>query len=410
MVDHPAQGTHQPDTIWNKNFMFILLANFFVVHSYLMLSPTFPIYIEDLGFAQDIIGIVAGMFTVTAILSRPFVGHRLDTSDRRNLYLTGQAISVVSIVLYYLFSNIYVLILIRLIHGIGIGITTSAANTIATDFIPKNRMGEGVGYFSLSVVFAMAISPAVGLALLEYGGYAALFYASALLGAVGFLFGYLVRYSPERKRALLSKAEARPKLEWRNMFEKTAIRPAVTMFMCGLSFNAISFFLALYAESRQVGNIGLYFTVYAVALFVSRPMAGKFGDRYGYTHVIIPGIVLTAASLVLLYFADALWIFLISAAIYGIGYGAAQSNLQAMSVARCEPNRRGAAVSTFYTGLDLCIIVGSTTGGFMAKHFGYDVMYLLTAIPVLLSIAVFLLLGRMDRRFLHETAKGEPAA
>ena len=406
MVDHPASAL-QPATIWNRNFFFILLANFFVVLGYLMLSPTFPMYVGHLGFAQDIIGVVAGLFTVTAILSRPFVGHRLDTSDRRKLYLTGQSISITCTVLYYLTGSLPLLILIRLVHGIGIGITTSSANTIVTDFIPPQRMGEGVGYFSLSVVFAMAAAPAVGLFLLDVGGFAALFYASAAIGATGFLCGALVRYSPELKRALRSRAAEKAKLDWRNLFERTAVRPAVTVFLAGLSFNVISFFLALYAESRHVGGIGLFFTVYAAALFVSRPLAGRLSDRHGFAPVILPGIALAAVSLVLIYFADKLWMFLIAGAIYGVGYGAAQSSLQAMAVSRCEPSRRGAAVSTFYTGLDLCIIVGSSLGGFLARHFGYDVMYLLITIPVLLSLAVFVLMGRLEKRVGPETAKGE---
>jgi MFS family permease len=396
------------EKIWNRNFVSIFFAYFGIIISYMTLLPTFPIYVRDLGFTQDIVGFLTGVFTVTAILSRPVLGRKLDTSDRKMIYVAGAFISFIAIGSYYFIENMYLLMVMRLIHGIGIGITTSAANTIATDFIPKHRMGEGVGYFSFCTVIGMAMAPALGIYLVEHFGFAAVFFTSASAALMGVALGLLLRYSPEQKDAFRQMAAANlaNKMTWSNMFERNALRPAITVLFAGASYNAVSSFLALYAESKGVANIGLYFTVYACALVFSRTFGGKVADRRGASIVIVPGLFVSALSVFLLYLANTLAQFLMIAVVFGLGFGLAQTALQTMAVTSVPASRRGAAVSTHFTGLDLSILLGSSMAGMFSRHFGYETMMLLLTFPMLFSLFMFFALGKWIR---PRTASAGPA-
>ncbi|WP_019636463.1 MFS transporter [Paenibacillus fonticola] len=379
-----------PSRIWNANFIFIMLANCFVVNSYLSMTPIFPIYLEQLGYAQDIAGIVTGIFVVTAMISRPFAGKVLDSGHRRDTYLAGQLISIAAILLYAFASSALMLSLLRLLHGIGIGIVTTAANTIAVDFIPKNRITEGIGYFGLGTVASMAIAPSLGLYLIDKWDFNVMFFTAAGMCAIGSLLALLVRY--EKRTDDIRVVEALK--GGIHLIERAAVKPAVVGCFSGMTFGVTSGFIAVYGLERRVEHIGLFFTVFALVLVMSRPAAGRLADRKGFGYAIIPGIIFQMLSMVLLFFADSLLMFLMSAFVLGIGSGATQSTLNSMAVHKVPPQRRGAAISTFYLGLDLAAGLGPMLGGIAASYVGYSMMYLLTVVPLTIALLLFIMAGR----------------
>ena len=387
--------------IWNRNFILIMLANFCAVQSYLLLLPTYPLYLQELGYSKSVIGLLAGIFTLTSIMLRPFVGQKLNSGNRKAIYFAGQLITVVAVCFYPAIHAFGWLLMLRLLHGVGISITTTSANTIVTEFIPQDRMGEGLGYFSLSAVLSMAIAPGMGLFIVDQGGFGMLFASAVGLSLLSALFGLGVRYGRRRQDSLSLAARKAAK---GGLLEKSAIRPAFVMFLTGISFQVISAFLALYAAERGVGQIGLFFTIYAFSLFLARPITGKITDRVGFHAAVLPGTILISGSMLLLWQADKLWMFLVAAILFGFGYGSVQNALQAMAVLSSPGNRKGSAVSTFYIGLDLCILVGTSAGGFVAEAVGYSSMYLLTTIPVMLGL-IFYILTDPRRRTRSAAAK-----
>jgi MFS family permease len=402
MMRELEHATGEPQKIWNSNFIFIMLANCFVVNSYLSMTPIFPIYVEQFGYGRDIVGIVTGMFIVTAMISRPFAGKILDTGHRKNTYLVGQLISIVAIILYTFAHTALLLSLLRLLHGIGIGIVTTAANTIAIDFIPKRRISEGIGYFGLGTVLSMAVAPSLGLYLINHWDFNVMFYTSAGMCAIGSLLALLVRYERRTDRSVLEALKGKI-----NLLEHAAIKPAVVGCFSGISFGVTSGYVAIYGMQRQVEHIGLFFTVFAVCLVISRSVAGPLADRRGFGHAIIPGTILQMLSMILLFFADTLLMFLIAAAILGIGSGATQSTLNSMAVHSVSPQRRGAAVSTFYLGLDLAAGLGPMLGGITASYVGYSMMYLLTVIPIFIALMIFIFVGHKSAEEKGAHANGQ---
>src|SRR5690625_3536174 len=112
--------------------------------SFQILMPTLPIFVQQQGYKEALIGVVVGVLTVTTILLRPFTGKAMDKWNRKGLLLIGMGIITVTIFSYQFSLSIETLIIFRLIHGIGWGIVTTATGTIAADVIPKSRLGEGI--------------------------------------------------------------------------------------------------------------------------------------------------------------------------------------------------------------------------------------------------------------------------
>ncbi len=359
--------------LWTKDFILITLANLFIFLGFQMLMPVLPVYATKLGGTEAWAGLVIGIFTISTVIMRPFAGRLLDQKGRRGVYLSGLLLFMVCVLAYNWAPTVLVLLIIRFIHGFGWGASSTASSTIVTDIIPKPRLGEGMGYFGLTSTLAMAIAPALGLALMSRFGFSSVFYISAFSVIIAFLVATPIKFhKPDPSSSSNRKGAGST-----SIFEKRAFLPAAIIFFVTMTYGSIVSFIALYAADKKIENIGLFFTVYALSLLISRPYFGKLSDRKGYSAAVLPGIIAVLITMLLLYFANSLSVFLVAGFIYGIGFGATQPVLQAMAVRNVPPERRGASNATFFVGFDLGIGVGSILWGIIAELVGYQTIYLL---------------------------------
>lgn len=381
-------GQYFPETskpkLWTRNYLFTLLANQFVFLSFHMLLPTLPLYVQHLNATEDIVGLVMGVSTLTALGIRPYAGQAVDTKGRKSIFLIGMSIIICAIFSYSLLLTIPFILTLRLIHGLGWGFSTTAVSTIVIDFVPKSRLAEGMGYYGLANVISMALSPAFGLFIVHAWGFYTLFYISTLLAALGAVFGSLIKYP---QICIYERKHTEPKPAF---FEKTAYLPAMMILLVSITYAAISTFISLFAATFKIQNIGLFFTFYAISSLLTRPVLGKISDKKGFGYTIIPGIILSIIALIILYFAQNIVHFLIAAICYGIGFGALLPTLQALAVSKVSAERRGAATSTFLSGIDIGSAFGMIVCGYIAKAAGYSSMYLFVVIPLVLALLLYL--------------------
>ncbi|MBU9723020.1 MULTISPECIES: MFS transporter [Bacillaceae] len=370
--------------LFNRNFVLILIVNFCSSISFQILTPTLPIYVEQhLGQPERAIGIVVGILTLTTILVRPFTGKAIDIWNRRNLCVAGMMICSVSIFLYQFPQQMSALIMLRLLHGIGWAMITTATVTIASITIPKERLGEGMGYYGLSTVFSIALAPALGLYIVDLWGFTELFIITSTLVFIGAVLGGTIKlhHTPLKTKINLPHMV-------NGLLEKTALKPSLVNFCISLTFSAIITFIAIYALQNQIENIGIFFTTFAITLLVIRPISGKWIDLKGFRVVMIPGLISIAIGIILLFFAQSLAFFIVAAVFYGLGYGSMHPSLQAMVVARSLPERRGAANSTLLLSSDFGFGIGAILWGLVADFTGYRIMYLLLLIPVFVAFTI----------------------
>ena len=136
------QDDHQ-DKIFTKDFAFIWLANFFIFLGFQMTLPTLPIFVKELGGSDQLVGLIVGIFTFSALLFRPYAGHALETKGRGRVYLFGLLLFIISVGTFGFMTSMVMLFVMRIIQGVGWGFSTTASGTIATDLIPPKRRGEG---------------------------------------------------------------------------------------------------------------------------------------------------------------------------------------------------------------------------------------------------------------------------
>ena len=370
------------EKIWSKDFVLILMSNFFIFLGFQMTLPTIPLFVEKLGGNDQLIGIVVGIFTFSALLLRPYAGHMLETKGRRFVYLTGLAIFVLSVGSFGFVNSLIFLFVFRIVQGFGWGFSTTASGTIATDLIPAKRRGEGMGYFGLSGNIALAFGPTLGLALAGVISFKLLFLICALLGLTALVLSSRINYKQAEKQSV-------PLKRW-DIYEKSALRPSFLLFFITVTFGGIASFLPIYSAQKGISGIHWYFLLFAIALMISRTFAGRLYDQRGHQAVFLPGAVLILAAMFLLAWLPNSMIMYIAAILYGLGFGSVQPALQAWSVKEAPANRRGMANATFFSFFDLGVGIGAMVFGQIAHLFGYSSIYMTAAGSVGISILLYI--------------------
>ncbi|MCG5029588.1 MFS transporter, partial [[Ruminococcus] torques] len=77
-------------------------------------------------------------------------GRIIDSISRKRMLFIGLIFFTLTTFLYFVNYGITFLLINRLIHGIALGMASTATGTIVAQIIPVTRRGEGIGYYSMS--------------------------------------------------------------------------------------------------------------------------------------------------------------------------------------------------------------------------------------------------------------------
>ena len=420
--------------IFTRDFVIIMAINLLFFFSFQMTSLGLPVYVDSLGASSQIVGLVGTIMVITATVVRIFSGWMLDRFGRKTILVIGGICTLASVIAYAVFPVVAIIMAIRMLHGVGWGMTSTTTSTIAADIVPKHRFAEGLGYFAMTNAISGALAPALALELVQgYGAAEMLVVAGVLVlialglaiiqkGGVGastaksaaqedsHASGEEAATAEQRmQEASETSAEARmpevqaelveeqapedpaePK-EYRGLeklFDRRALLPGILVAFVNAGYTAITTFLVLFAMQRGIDGASLFFVTYAVVTFVIRPMAGRLVDRIGYRLPCIVSSAFTVLTLVIIGFSTDTWMIVAAGVCSGLGVGTAMSTCHTMAVGRVEPHRRGVATSTYFTIFDIGVAAGSLFGGIAADAMGYSAMFLVMALFPLASFIV----------------------
>lgn len=390
-MKQPTEGRAiHKEKIWTRDFTLIVFANFFVFLCFQMALPTIPLYINHLGGNDQLIGIVVGVFTFSALLIRPYAGQALESRGRRFVFLTGLIIFTFSTGTFGFVSSMFFIFLLRFIQGIGWGLSTTASGTIATDLIPANRRGEGMGYYGLAGNLALAFGPTLGLTLAGVISFERLFLICSLLSVIALSLAIPIRYKQVEPKASSIK-------RW-DFYEKTALPPSLLMFFITIPFGGITSFLPIYSAQKGIDGLEWYFLLYAAALMLTRLYAGRLYDAKGHQAVFFPGAFLIIGSMLLLAWLPNSFIMYTAAVLFGLGFGTVQPALQAWAVRDAINRRKGMANATFFSFFDLGVGIGAICFGQIAYYFNYSAIYIVAAISIFGAIFLYLYFLKREKQ------------
>jgi MFS family permease len=373
----------QAAPLFTLNFAIICMANLTLYMVFYGMNPTLPIYIEQFGGTTRIAGLALTSLTLAAIIARPVTGWCIDKYGRRLVLIIGLLLFLLPSLVFIRMIPVLWLILFRFIQGLGWGVGHTAVTNVALDIVPPQRMGEGLGYFTLFTSIAMALSPPIALWLIGQYSFQLLFIVSSLVIICTLIVTLFIRYP---------KIEKPPAGDKPVILEKSALLPSLAIFLVMFPYSAVVSFLALYTLDLGLQTAGYFFTAMAFTTMVARPLSGYIVDkmgRKGFDICFGIGTVPPIIALVILVFLSSTLHLVIAGLLYGVCNGFLLSTLLILAVRRAPPERKGAANATYWTAVDVGVAAGSMFWGFIAADLGYQLMFGLTIIPFAIAIFIY---------------------
>lgn len=382
----------EQEKLWNKSFLIMFLINVVNGVAFSLTMPMVSKYAVYLGASLAYAGVITGVFSTAALFARPFAGAASDRLDKKKLMIFSSGGVVLLNLAAALAPNPDTLLVVRIIHGVLFGIGGTTTMALATQFVPRSRIGEGVGFLGMSMTLGNAVGPALGIFIADLLGIRAAFMVTAIGMAVAVACMTLI---PPQPTPQFEKGKL-PGL--RDLISPEVIPLAFFGIIIMMTSGIVSSYLVLVGEERGILGVGIFFTLNAIVMVASRPMAGKLVDKVGLTRTLLPAFACATITMVMLAGAKSLIVVLIAAVFHAFGYGMAHPALQAASIAKLGPERSGVATSTYYIGADLGIGLGPMIGGAIVTASGYAAMFWTMAVLQIVGVVLFLLYSKTQAK------------
>jgi MFS family permease len=374
------------DRLFTPRFFVMCGFSFTVFLSAFQLLPTAPFHILELGGTTFASGMFLGFLTYSSAFSAPITGAFADRlGKRRILMICGLALAAFSMA-YGVISDYRLLLALVVVHGVFWSGLLSASAAYMTGILPERRRAEGIGYWGLSTIAAIAVAPPIGFWLYRYGWIWLCVVAAALNVVMAAIAWTLEEDHAPRPRAAERTGGL---LEWRVLILSGSL------FLYSFGYGGITSFAALYADANGVSPKGIYLTALALVILVTRPFSGGLGDRLGYKRVFVPCLILITAGLGCLAVSGTRPWLILSAVVFGLGFGTAYPAYVGYVLQGVAANRRGAAFGAILAAFDTGIGTGSTSIGWLIQRFGYAKAFAVAAALSALALPYFLAVDRL---------------
>ncbi len=371
---------------------------FVTFFSAFQLLPAIPFRILDLGGSTAKAGWFLSVYTYASAFSAPVMGTIADHIGRRRLLIIASIVFICFSIAYGLITNLYALLVVGAIHGSMWSGLIAAASAIMSDYIPASRRNQGLAWWGVASTAAVAIAPAVGLWVFHFG-WLTLCIELAILSALMTIGALLLRVpEPRRERARIALSES---WDWH------VIQTTLSLTVATFGYGGIASYTAIIAVQRHIVPKAIYLTVFAASIVVFRVFFSHLGDRVGTKRMLYPALILIPIAFALLAVAEKKWEMVVSAVVFGTGFGAAYPALATFILGNTDPDRRARTFGSIVWAFDTGIGTGSLIIGALGESFGFRTAFFVAAGLSCLSIPIF---GWSSRRLSVRASTLSPRA
>ncbi len=257
-------------------------------------------------------------------------------------------ISAIGFVLFAIFSigcalapNLAWLIAFRALTGIAAAMLQATASSFVTRYVEQTSRGSAFGWVSAVLSLGVVLGPSVGGVVVSFASWRWIFIAAVPFGVVGFIANTMLHHV----RALPTQSVQSTQMRLQG-FQR--LLPFVGAIALGITFIAV--FVAVPFElTRQAHlaawQVGLVLFATPIGASVAARLAGPLVQRGFGANLMIAGLALDGAAAVALFFTPAtnVALFALLLLIFGVGSGALQTPVIALSLAAFPPNAQARA-------------------------------------------------------------------
>lgn len=372
---------------WRRNLFVCIFGSFTTIVAMTLLLPFLPLYIEQLGVHDEAAivqwsGVAFGATFLSAALVAPVWGHMADLYGRKLMLIRASLGMAVAMSLIGLASNVWQLVLLRLLAGLLGGYASGSMVLVATQ-TPKDRSGWALGTLSSGIMAGNLVGPLIGGVLPPLIGIRNTFFGAGAVIFIAFLCTlFLIKEERRPPRA------SRPALPgWSSIPDK---RPVLAMLLTGmlllLANMSIEPIITVYVaglveRADQVTFVsGLAMSAAALGSILSAQRLGRLADRVGHWNVVVGGMLVSSLLLIPQAFVQSSWQLVALRFLMGLALGGLLPCIATVirhNVPDAIAGRAlGYSTSAQYAGQ----VIGPLAGGFVGGHIGMRAVFLGTCV------------------------------
>ncbi len=361
-----------------------MAASFFFMFSTMFVNPLINGYAKELGASSAFAGIIVGIMSLAAMFLRPVAGNLTDKFSKYRLSFIGGALIFVGVMGYVLTPSSGWLLLFRLINGTGYVLCTVCMTTWLAFLVPRQHVGEAMGFYGLMNALAMALAPAVSINIYQKMGYRTSLVASAVSALLMIVaIQFVGDHALPKKRVRTQKKSFK-------IIQFNVLPVAILTTLFAIPYFVTQADIVTYVEQKHLTvAVGSYFLIYAVVLLIIRVGLKRYFDTVRFGVWFWLSLVSTAAYIILLAIMNNDWQMALAAALMASGYGIIYSVLQSTALLLAPIEEQGLASATFYLGLDIAMAFGPMISGVIDSALPIEWFYPVELVLVPLILVVY---------------------
>ena len=325
------------------------------------ITPAFPKIVKELNISAKDVGLLITAFSFPGILLIPFLGVIADRWGRKRIIIPFLMLFGVAGGLCFFVRDFKLLLILRLIQGIGAAPLGALTVTIIGDLYSRKELIVAMGYNSSIRSIGSAIYPAIGGALAMIGWHYP-FILPVIAVPIGFLVLFALKVQePENELHIREHLN----IVWKKLRNRQVARLLVIGIIIFIMFfgSYMTCFPLLLGNSFAASPliIGLIMaSISLIAAFTSSQL-GKITRFFSERTILKISFILYALALLIISLISQLWLFFIPVIIFGIAHGMSIPVIQAL-FAEAAPLKYRA---TFMSVSGMTFRMGQTLGPFL---------------------------------------------
>ncbi len=367
-----------------------------------ILSPTFPLFAENLGASLALLGIITTVGGLTQLVFGLPIGVLSDRVGRPRVLLAGITTFILCMLSLSLATGPFMLFVSRFLYGIAGVATFSIGAAHLGDITTREQRPFAFGLYTSCMGLGFTVGPLLGAQLAERYSAKTAYTVGAVIGvsALALVLHILLRSEPGRRRSGAARAAGMRNIRDILRNRRLMLVTFGNMLMSLTFTGGVSTFFPIYANELLVSQaaIGTMFAVRAMVSTLGRLPNGIISRALGSQSVMFGALLLDSIVMLSIAHTGSPVMLTVLLAMEGLAFGAYLVSGQTYVADNTKMENRGAAIGVYSTASSIGGTVAPLVLGVVADVYGVRLVFTITGIilgvGLALSIAASILIGR----------------
>lgn len=377
----------------SSTFKIYLLAfvSFLVGTSQFIIVGVLDQIADSLGISIASAGQLVSVYALASAIGTPLVMMLTSKMEQKTQLLLSLVLFMIGVFAMPLFHSYTLIILSRMIVGVGAGVFVVSAYSISANLAPKGKQGTAMSYIAMGFSLSLVLGVPLGRIITAIANWQMIFWLIGILSCFSFLI--VAKSLPQTLRE-----PPLPLLKQLSLLKEPRILGSLCMtFLFFISFSLINTYITPFLFSIEMlseQQISTILLALGIASFVGSKLSGLLSDRIGITRTLLGSMSVHLGMLILLLFtmhsliATAITLFIWVVASWTFG------PTQSFNLASIAPKASGILLSLNSSFVQFGFAVGAGLGGITISHVSFHALSGLGILCVILSMSLLLFIRK----------------